>query len=235
MKIPPSQKKTIQKDINNNVIKIWDSCRLAGRELNIDSRKISKAALDKSKIYSGFLWEYESIKRQSDDLSLISKENEIWKSVKNYEDLYEVSNFGRVKSLIKDKILSHCKSQNDYCRVALYKNKNAKMKSVHRLVAESFLINYDNKPQVNHINCIKNDNNVNNLEWCTSVENNKHACGFKKINKGEENSSSKLTNNSVFKIREMYKTMSSRELAKIFNVDKSAILNIINGKTWKHI
>lgn len=102
---------------------------------------------------------------------------EIFKDIKNYEGLYQVSNLGNVKSLPKsdgngytERYLKFDKSAA-YYRVSLSKNGKVKRFSVHRLVAEAFIDNPLNKEQVNHINHITTDNFVENLEWCTSVEN----------------------------------------------------------------
>lgn len=96
---------------------------------------------------------------------------EIWKDIKGYEGLYQVSNFGRVKSLVnnkgqyREKILNPIIG-NGYYRVRLFKNKQNKLYSVHRLVAEAFIPNPDNLPQVNHRDENKLNNSVDNLEWC---------------------------------------------------------------------
>lgn len=108
---------------------------------------------------------------------------EIWKGVNN-EPGYEVSNLGRVKSLPlkyrtidgricekKERVLKGNPNSQGYCRVWL----NKKTYKVHRLVAESFIPNPDNKPQVNHIDGNKQNNCVSNLEWATASENNLHA------------------------------------------------------------
>jgi len=96
---------------------------------------------------------------------------EIWKEVKGYEGIYEVSNLGNVKSLNyngtkKEKELKICYDSDGYCIVSLFKNKVSKTRKVHQLVAESFLNHTPNgmKLVVNHINFIRNDNRLENLE-----------------------------------------------------------------------
>lgn len=96
---------------------------------------------------------------------------EIYLPIKDYESLYEVSNLGNVKSLRRNIILIPNK-RHGYVTVELPK-KNAQL--IHRLVGKAFLLNPENKPYINHINGIKNDNRVSNLEWCTPKENTIHA------------------------------------------------------------
>ena len=89
----------------------------------------------------------------------------IWKPILNYEGLYEISSDGRVYSVRNDKELKLCINEKGYARVCLQKDGNKSWKRVHRLVAEAFIPNPLNKPTVNHINRIRNDNRVDNLEW----------------------------------------------------------------------
>ena len=103
---------------------------------------------------------------------------EIWKEIKWYEN-YQVSNLGNVKSLNylrtwKEKILKPCKEWNGYLFVSFSKNKKVKMYKIHRLVAIAFIDNPLQKPQVNHINWIKTDNRLENLEFNTASENQLH-------------------------------------------------------------
>ena len=97
-------------------------------------------------------------------------EKEIWKPVKGYEELYEVSNYGRVKSLRYNKILKTCINKYGYERVSLHDGKSHD-KTVHRLVACAFIPNPYNLPQINHKDENKLNNCVDNLEWCTNSYN----------------------------------------------------------------
>lgn len=101
---------------------------------------------------------------------------EIWKNIKGYEGLYQVSNLGRVKSLDyrhtgKEKVLT-VGIKDGYFIVNLWKNRRGKTTKVHRLVAEAFLPNPENKPHIDHVNTDRTDNRVENLRWCTIQENN---------------------------------------------------------------
>lgn len=109
-----------------------------------------------------------------------SKMDEVWKQVKGYEGLYEVSNMGRIKSLpktlkgregsvriSKETILKQANHPSGYLSVVLCKNEVHKTTLVHRIVAETFIENPKAYPQVNHKNENKKDNRADNLEWCS--------------------------------------------------------------------
>lgn len=105
---------------------------------------------------------------------------EVWKDIPGYEGMYQISNLGRVKSLgstiregwnLKEKILKLTKEPKGYLKVGLRKNGKIKTVRVHRLVAESFVANPENLPEVNHKDENKENNLADNLEWCTTKYN----------------------------------------------------------------
>lgn len=98
---------------------------------------------------------------------------EIWKPVKDYEEIYEISSLGRIRR-IKGRILKQCLRAGYFAVDLSFKGKR-KTKSIHRLIAEHFIDNLENKPEVNHINGVKTDNRIKNLEWVTTSENRIHA------------------------------------------------------------
>lgn len=113
---------------------------------------------------------------------------EIWKDIKGYEGLYQVSNLGRVKSLKRksrpyEKILVPLVTNKDYLCVNLYKNNKNKKFLIHRLVAKEFLKNEKLLPQVNHKDENTHNNNVNNLEWCDSSYNNNYGTKIERLSK----------------------------------------------------
>ena len=109
---------------------------------------------------------------------------EIWKDIKGYEGLYQVSNLGRVKSVerkvrhnygglktVPERILKGSPDGDGYLYVSLSKENHKRNPKIHKLVANAFLLNPDNLPQVNHIDENKENNRVSNLEWCSSLYN----------------------------------------------------------------
>ena len=100
---------------------------------------------------------------------------EVFKDVPGYEGLYQVSNLGNVKSLITGKILSPGIDKGGYLKVSLYKSGEYKKLLVHRLVAIAFIPNPSNYPEVNHKDENKQNNCVDNLEWCTSQYNREYS------------------------------------------------------------
>lgn len=99
---------------------------------------------------------------------------ENWKAVKGYENLYEVSDLGRVKSLTYNKIMKPNFKKRGYTQISLYKDKKVMWVTYHRLVLMNFMENVNNYPTINHKNGIRHDNRLENLEWVTDSENNTH-------------------------------------------------------------
>lgn len=161
---------------------------------------------------------------------------EIWKKIKGYPDYY-VSNFGRVKSYYgrtNGEVLQGHLVNSGYKTVALYTApKTSTRKSIHRLVAEAFIPNPENKPQVNHIDGDRFNNAVTNLEWVTCSENTQHAYDKELESKGEGRYNAKLTWDIVNEIRENPEGRRPIHFARKYGVSKSLITRVRKYKTWK--
>jgi hypothetical protein len=164
---------------------------------------------------------------------------EIWKDVKGFENYYQVSNLGNIINkirfinqynggvrIIDVKIKKVRLNKGGYLRCNLKVNGNSKDMVIHRLVAEAFIPNPENKPQVNHINGIKTDNRVENLEWVTKSENTTHAVKNRLIK-------TKLTDSQVLDIYNDNRSL--RNIAKDYNINQSIIWRIKNKKAYKHL
>lgn len=172
----------------------------------------------------------------------MNQREEVWKSIPGFAD-YEVSNYGNIKSLKRNsgKLLKPwlrgSREDNKYLVVEL----NGKICSIHRLVAEAFIPNPNNLPQVNHKNGIKTCNEDWNLEWTDNSGNQKHAIetGLKKYNKGSGHKNCRLSKIDVRYIKENFiygdSEFGARALGKKFNVDKSTIMKIIKGETYRDV
>ncbi len=168
-------------------------------------------------------------------------QQEIYKDIPEYEGRYQVSNFGRIKSLAKtinttlniqylpEKIMKCSVTKDGYIEAHLRKNNKPKIFKVHRLVGIAFIPNPNNKPYINHINGKKADNYVENLEWCTAHENVKHAykTGLKTSLKMGANGNSKLTNEDYYFIIKNEHNFTKPEFANMFNVTKENIYRIL--------
>lgn len=127
----------------------------------------------------------------------MSNMKEIWKDINGFEGYYQVSSTGRIKNVRTNSIKKLTTGNTGYAYVYLYKNNNKSNLTVHRLVAQAFIPNSDNLPQVNHKDGNKLNNNVENLEWCTAKENIRHIInmGFKPVcnTKGKYGKDNKLS------------------------------------------
>lgn len=173
---------------------------------------------------------------------------EIWKDVVGYENMYQVSNLGNVKSLrrkkwngfdyqqVIEKILSQ-KLHQGYRYVNLSLLGKGKLIGVHRLVAIAFLNNPDNKKYVHHKDNNPSNNHVDNLEWCTQAENIGYSVAQGRFNQGTLSLRSKFTEEDVVEIRKRIsnKEISQCKLAKELGVTQNCISEIVNRQTWKHI
>lgn len=152
---------------------------------------------------------------------------EEWKDIKGYESLYQVSNLGRIKSLNynhtkKEKIMSLENNKSGYLRVALHLRKKQRHYLVHRLVAEAFIPNPNNYACINHKDENKQNNNIDNLEWCTHKYNN---CYGSKLLK------SKKPINQYDKNGNFLKSWScSKEASNYLKIDSSTITKCCRGK-----
>ena len=139
-----------------------------------------------------------SIHIYSDDFDVSSLAGEEWRDISGFEGLYKVSNLGRVLSCertrkskgdsishVRARIRVACDDEDGYPLVVLYSIYGNRTAHVHRLVAEAFIPNPDNLPQVNHVDGNKHNNRVSNLEWCTNLENMRHSVriGIRDYNK----------------------------------------------------
>ena len=151
---------------------------------------------------------------------------------------FEISKSGVIRNCNTLKIKSQYISSTGYYMISVSKNNKSKSYRVHRLLAETFIPkNNEFQIFVNHIDGNKLNNCLENLEWCTHLENMQHA--FKNglaNNSNEKNGMSKLTSKDVAIIKTMLKNgISQYKIAKKFNVSRSAILKIKLGKTWSNI
>ena len=171
---------------------------------------------------------------------------EIWKDIKGYEGLYQVSNLGRVKRLpyvielitskgnfikksYKESILKCSLARNGYKRVTLRKNSVAQYKHVHRIVAESFIPNTNNYPCINHKDENKTNNNVSNLEWCSYSYNNTYGdLKAKRARTYSINHSRKIEMRSMLG-RVVKKFNSVKEAASFLGGTSTSIDRALNG------
>ncbi len=171
---------------------------------------------------------------------------EIWKDIKDYEGLYQISNMGRVRSLERqtshghkliERILTPVNDKDGYLGIRISKDGTAKGFKIHRLVANAFIPNLENKPTVNHIDGNKKNNAVCNLEWATHSENARHAynTGLQPLKsmKGLQ----KLTIEQAEIIRTKYtpgsKKYGARALGRKYGVSSTTIRQVLKGKTYK--
>lgn len=159
--------------------------------------------------------------------------NEVWKDVFGYEGFYQVSNYGRIRSVNRivktargkrlacGKIKAPRKSSNGYLNITLSKNGIKEVFMVHRIVAGAFIANEEKLPIVNHINGNRTDNRAKNLEWCSLLHNYVHAATRLGSNCGVKPILCEETKTTFFSIH---------EAARVLGKTPSAVWNVVNGK-----
>lgn len=167
---------------------------------------------------------------------------EIWKRLKydeiDYGDRYLISNYGRIKNIQTGHIRKlSLYGKSKYYQIIIQFNNKKKTIKVHRAVAQNFIPNPGCLPEVNHKDGNKLNNNVDNLEWVTTKENQIHAVINKLTKSGEDSKLSKLTEAEVKYIKEncitFDKNFGCKALAEKFNVDHTTISKIIHNYSWK--
>lgn len=178
-------------------------------------------------------------------------EQEQWLPIIGYENCYEISSLGRVRSL--DRLTKHAKrgfskvkgrliktaKRGNYLGGTLYEGGRKKSYDVHRLVAEHFIPNPENKRTVNHKNGIPTDNRMGNLEWMSDSENQKHSIALGlRADRGEDHVNSKLTADQILEIRKIYNKKAGftyKKLGEMYNMHPDYIGLVIKRKRWAYI
>lgn len=176
---------------------------------------------------------------------------ETWIDIKGYEGLYQVSNMGSVRSMprktigtnnaifpFNGRILKPQADRGGYLRVSLRANSVAVFHSVHRLVANHFIGNPYNLPEVNHKVGIKSDNRASQLEWCDRSYNKTHAyrvLGQEKM-RGERSGTAKVTEAEIKKMADDYTHLKSYiKVGKKYNISGTQAWRILTKKSWQHL
>lgn len=179
------------------------------------------------------------------NISLEDIPDEIWKDIAGWENQYQVSNLGNIRSLDGWLYYTRCNRPHErvrygkiirqtvssgYKRACITRTTN---KIVHRLVAIAFVPNPLNLPEVNHIDGDKLNNRWDNLEWVTRKQNQEHAVKMGRYRVGADNTSTKLSIEEVVEIRGS--TLSTGVLSKLYGISTSNIRDILKRKIWKHV
>lgn len=167
---------------------------------------------------------------------------EVWKDIEGYENLYRVSNKGRVYGIKRNNILKPGVVWG-YEQVVLCKNGVCKQMKVHRLVASAFCNKRENADQVNHINENKRDNRAENLEWCTNLENIRHGTGIERHALAQRNNKhskaiGQYSIDGVF----VKRYPNSHDIQRVTGFDRATIMKCAKGKQktaygflWKYL
>lgn len=158
-----------------------------------------------------------------------------WINCEGFENLYKVSESGKVFSVRAARFLKGSLDSYGYPIVSLHNKGYSKSRLVHRLVAKAFIPNPENKPQINHIDGNKQNNHVSNLEWSTNSENIKHAyaLGLAASQKGTSNNMNKLSEAEVIAIKDLKaKGIGATEISKVMGLPLPRVKNVYYGQSW---
>jgi hypothetical protein len=162
----------------------------------------------------------------------------MWKDVPTFSGRYEASETGEIRHATTKHIRKQRINKFGYCQINISRNDGTGKSNtvlVHKLIAETFIPNPDNLPEINHINGVKSDNRVENLEWCTRSENQIHAykMGLSYVYHGEEHPKAKFTNEQAHQVKQMYNNgISQQKIADFFHVSQTTIGRILRGKRY---
>lgn len=171
---------------------------------------------------------------------------EEWRDIHDFPG-YQVSDMGNVRcnkgigfasgKSVEWRKMTPTLAKRGYFQVGLYRGEKKKKAKIHRIVAETFIPNPENKPQVAHSDGIKTNNRKSNLRWATSIENASDKAGHGTNMPGSKNPMSVLSEDDVISIREKYTKGygTQKELAKRFGVSEATVNNIVKKRNWKHV
>ena len=155
-----------------------------------------------------------------------------------YSIKYEINREGQIRNKETNRIISTRPDKDGYFRIVLWIDSKRKNFLVHRLIAEHFIPNSENKPQINHIDGNKQNNSISNLEWVTLSENRRHAfeTGLQIGRPGVKHHNCKLTEKDVQEIKNLVQLKTPRkEISKKYGIHKNHIYRITKGTRWKHL
>lgn len=163
------------------------------------------------------------------------KMKELWKSIKEFDGLYEVSNMGQVRNSQKGNLLKPHRNTVGYLQVCLTKDNRSYFRCIHKLVAEAFVDNARHCNEVNHIDENKENNRADNLEWCTHRENIMHGtCVDRAVKTRQANRPPKKVL-AIFPDNSTHCYRSVKDASKELGINEKCIRTVLSGNRHKHL